>query len=293
MMSADVVSWWSLLCAVSAINILAWSISAVALKRRGAVMDADTLAARRLQLQLSAVYVFGCAFRSVSPVFDIPRLCLFDTWLSSVAVGRSVATCAELCFVAQWAVLLRETSRSTGSTIGKIAWRALVPLVAVAEICSWYSVLSTSNVGHIVEESIWGLSAALLVLSVAGMWTRCNPAHRHVLVTWGLASTVYAAYMFLIDVPRYWSRWMADEAIGRHYLSIAQGLHDVSTRWLVSYRWDDWKGEVTWMSLYFSVGVWLSIALIHAPAFGARVAVSEPNPLLTGRPRAPGYAAEN
>jgi hypothetical protein len=104
---------------------------------------------------------------------------------------------------------------------------------------------------------------------------------------------VYAAYMFLIDVPRYWSRWMADEAIGRHYLSITQGLHDVSTRWLVSYRWDDWKGEVTWMSLYFSVGVWLSIALIHAPAFGARVAVSAPNPLLTGRPRAPGYAAEN
>src|SRR5580658_6496418 len=131
MMSADVVSWWSLLCAVSAINILAWSISAVALKRRGSVMDAETLAARRLQVQLSAVYVFGCAFRSVSPVFDIPRLCLFDTWLSSAAVGRSVATCAELCFVAQWAVLLRATSRSTGSTIGKIAWRALVPLVAV------------------------------------------------------------------------------------------------------------------------------------------------------------------
>ncbi len=32
-------------------------------------------------------------------------------------IGRPVATIAELCFVAQWALLLREISRSTGSGI--------------------------------------------------------------------------------------------------------------------------------------------------------------------------------
>src|SRR5580693_2144933 len=134
MMSADVVSWWSLLCAVSVVNVLAWSISALAVNRRRGVMDPEMYAARRLQLQLSAVYVLGCAYRSVSPVFDIPRICLFNSWLSSVAVGRSVATCAELCFVAQWAVMLRETSQATGSAFGKFASRALIPLVAVAEL---------------------------------------------------------------------------------------------------------------------------------------------------------------
>ena len=155
MMSADVFSWWTLLCVVSAINILAWLTSGLALNRRWSALDAETRAMRRLQLQLSAVYVFGCAFRSVTPVFDIPRICLFNSWLSSVAVGRSVATCAELCFVAQWALMLREISRSTGSRFGAFAARALVPLVAVAEICSWYSVLTTSNIGHVLEESIW------------------------------------------------------------------------------------------------------------------------------------------
>jgi hypothetical protein len=39
----------------------------------------------------------------------------------------------------------------------------------------------------------------------------------------------------------------------------------VSTRWVVSRRWSDWQSEVTWMTLYFSVAVWLSLALIHAP----------------------------
>jgi hypothetical protein len=275
-MSADVFSWWSSLCAVSAVNVLAWSMSAAALNRRRTDMDANTYNARRLQLRLSAVYVFGCAFRSACPVFDIPRLCLFNSWLSSVAVGRSVATCAELCFVAQWAAMLQETSRAAGSVIGKFSSRALIPLVAVAELCSWYSVLTTSNIGHVIEESIWGLSAALLVASVVAIWMRCSAGYRHVLVTWGVAGAAYASYLFLVDVPMYWSRWIADQAAGRHYLSLAQGIRDVSSRWLVSYRWDDWKSEVIWMSLYFSVAVWLSIALIYSPEFERPVVVPAP-----------------
>src|SRR5258708_696785 len=112
--------WWSLLAALGALNIVAWAFSAAAVKRQRAAMSLDCYAARRLQLILSAVYVFGCAFRAALPVYDIPRLCLFNTWLSSVIVGRTVATCAELSFVAQWALLLRGTARLTGSVFARI-----------------------------------------------------------------------------------------------------------------------------------------------------------------------------
>jgi hypothetical protein len=275
MMSDGVVSWWSLLCAVAVLNILAWCMSAVAHNRRRALIAPEAYTAQRLQLQLSAVYVFGCAFRSVLPVFDGPRICLFNSWLSSVVVGRSVATCAELCFVAQWAVMLRETSRATGSVLGKIASLAVVPLIAVAEACSWYSVLTTSNLGHVAEESIWGLSAALLVTSMVVIWPRCAAAFRPVLLACCVAGAAYVAFMFLVDVPMYWSRWVADGTSGRHYMSIAQGARDVAVRRVVSYRWEDWKSEVVWMSLYFSVAVWLSIALIHAPVAEARSAARQ------------------
>jgi hypothetical protein len=265
MMSGSVVSWWLLLCAVSALNIIAWSMSAVALDRRRGVIAPGTFAVRRRLLWLSAVYVFGCAFRSALPVFDGHRLCLFNTFLSSALVGRSVATCAELCFAAQWAVMLRETSRATGSAFGRFAALAVVPLIAVAEVCSWYSVLTTSNIGHVAEESIWGLSGALLVAGMVAIWPRCTVSLRPLLLAWCIAGTAYVAFMFLVDVPMYWSRWIADGANGRHYMSIAQGVHDAAVRRIVSYRWQDWKSEVIWMSLYFSVAVWLSIALIHAP----------------------------
>jgi hypothetical protein len=46
---------------------------------------------------------------------------------------------------------------------------------------------------------------------------------------------------------------------------------DASVRWVVSHQWQVWKSEVTWMSLYFSVAVWLSIALIHTPALDRQI----------------------
>jgi hypothetical protein len=86
----------------------------------------------------------------------------------------------------------------------------------------------------------------------------------------------------------YWSRWVADEFGGRSYLSLAQGAHDMSVRWVVSHRWQDWKNEVVWMSLYFSVAVWISIALAHAPvpespaAAGQRRHASSMGPISIG-----------
>lgn len=266
MMTNELFAWWLFLCAVSGVNILAWSLAAAALERRRVALPAEIWATRRLLLWLSGGYALGCAFRSVFPVYDVPRLCLFDSWLCSVVVGRSVATFAELCFAAQWALLLREYACAAGSRVGKVASAAAVPLIVVAETCSWYAVLTTSNLGHVAEEFLWGVCAALIAASLIACWPQCERRWRPLLATWCTASLVYVAYMFLIDVPMYWSRWLADEASGRTYLSIAHGLRDISERWVVSHRWEDWQSELLWMSLYFSVGVWASISLIHAPA---------------------------
>jgi hypothetical protein len=260
----QVTSWWYILCAVATFNVIAWAVSAAALKQRQSAMSADSYIACRRQLLLSAIYVFGCAFRSALPVYDVPRLCLFNEWFSSVVVGRSVATVAELSFVAQWALMLRQSAAATGLVTAKVVPRAIVPLIAVAELCSWYSVLTTSNAGHVIEETLWGISGSLVVLDMVLMCARCTGARRRILATGCIAGAAYVAFMFLHDVPMYWSRWMTDEERGRHYLSIAQGLLDVSHHRVVSYRWEDWKTEIGWMSLYFSVAVWVSISLIHA-----------------------------
>jgi len=126
---------------------------------------------------------------------------MVDSWLSSVVVGRSVATIAEVCFAAQWALLLRAAAQTCSSRFAAKASRWIVPSIAVAEVCSWYAVITTSNLGHVLEESIWGLSAVMLVGSFVLLWPRSDRHHRPLLamaVTLGLG---YVVYMLLVDAP--------------------------------------------------------------------------------------------
>ena len=112
----SVTTWWLALIGVSLVNICAWVLAGVLPVRR-AVAD-PALATRRRQLLLSAPFVFGCAFRSVFPRADVQRICVVDSWLSSVAVGRTVATIAEVCFAAQCALLLRVLALEARTPVG-------------------------------------------------------------------------------------------------------------------------------------------------------------------------------
>lgn len=270
MKAFNVTFWWYFLCATAVFNVVAWAVSAAALKRDQATMTADSYIACRRQLVLSAIYVFGCAFRSALPVYDIPRLCLINGWLSSVVVGRSVATIAELSFIAQWALMFRERAETTRSPTARAIPFAIGLLIVIAEVCSWYSVVTTSNAGHVIEEALWGTSAVLVVVAMVLLRAQWTGARRRILLGWCALGVAYVAFMFLHDVPMYWSRWMSDEEHGRHYLSLWQGLTDISHHRVVSYSWQAWKSEIAWMSLYFSVAVWISISLVYASVRDAK-----------------------
>jgi hypothetical protein len=210
--------------------------------------------------------VAGCAFRSFLPVIDIPRIVLIDSRLSSVLVGRSVATVAELCFAAQWALVLHRAALLGGSAFVQAVAVAVVPLIVLAEGFSWYAVLTTQQRAHAVENSLWGLAAALTVAGVLVIGPQRLAAPFLPVIAGGAA---YVAFIFLYDVPMYWGRWVADQASGRTYLSVADGMAEVRGRWTVSCRWEDWRSEVAWMTLYFTCGVWSSVWLVYAsPALG-------------------------
>ena len=262
--SRSVVAWWAALCAVSVVNLGLWRLSATAVARRKASVEPAVYRFQRWQLLLSAVYVLGCGFRSIVPRADVQRIGLFDSWLSSVMVGRSVATVAELCFMAQWALLLHKIATDADCRFGVVVSWLLVPLIAVAELCSWYAVLTTSYLGNAVEESIWAFSAVLLMLSGLALWSGCRAGARPFLAAALVFGVAYVTFMCTVDIPMYVSRWLEDTANGREYLSLAQGFGDVWSRRVVTFEWEEWRSEIPWMSLYFSVGVWCSIALVHA-----------------------------
>jgi hypothetical protein len=94
--SNPVALWWSFLVTVSAVNIILL-LCLRALYRANPFGAANAIFAAEPLALLSAIYVFGCAFRLILPRANVERICLFDSWLSSVLIGRSVAMLGELC----------------------------------------------------------------------------------------------------------------------------------------------------------------------------------------------------
>ena len=274
--SNPVAWWWGLLTSVSAANIAVWfllyswfhqhpigilaSPSGVEFMLGQAVTPASA-SGIELMLLLCAGYVFGCAFRSFLPRADVQRICLFDTWLSSVAVGRSVATVAEICFAAQWAILLYQLGNMTGSdTVLNAAW-VIVPLILIAECFSWYAVLTTNYLFNAIENSIWAVAFLVVGIGLGRLLGEFDGAARAILMVAMVGIAGYLAFLTTIDVPMYLSRWRAEAAIGSKRLRLLEGLHDVATRWIVTHDIAHWKDEIAWMSLYFSMAVWASLAL--------------------------------
>ena len=132
----SVLLWWKMLSLVSIFNLIAWAWSAWTCWYRFHKNDREHFLQRRNHIWLSLVFVLVCGFRSWFPRGDVQRLVLVDSWMSSVFLGRSLATIAELCFVAQWAYLIREIARRTNAPYSRLATYWMLPITVTAEIFS-------------------------------------------------------------------------------------------------------------------------------------------------------------
>ena len=265
-MDAALSTWWLSLCAAAALNILLWIASARWLMRRAAHLP-TLLADRGLQLWLSLGYVLGCGFRSVFPMVDVPRICLHENWISRIAVGRTIATVAELCFAMQWALLLKEAGGGRG--MAALAGRLIFPLIVLAEIFSWSAVVTSNYILHAIENSLWTVAALLALAGFLSLRPQAEAATARFLEAACACAGGYVAYMVAVDVPMYVTRWLSD-AGGNGSLPLAEGLRTLVVRCIVEPRWEAWQHDVPWLTLYFTLAVWISIAVVHAPRFRTR-----------------------
>lgn len=245
--------WWIGLCGASLLNVGLWLVAT-------RVEMPDTTY-RSWQLVLSGVYVAVCAFRSIFPRVDLERLCLWDTPLSAIFTGRSVATLAEMCFAVQCTLFLSKLSEITRvASLDTLAlW--IVPVIVIAQLSCWYAVITLNHLGHVVEELLWTFIVALLAVGFANAWLHTHGVLRIVLSMGIVCGGAAVLLMGLIDVPMYIARWRHHRRVATPYLPLWEGLQDTLARRHLTRSWIVWRREVPWMTLYFSVGVWLSIGM--------------------------------
>jgi hypothetical protein len=168
-----------------------------------------------------------CGLRSLFPRVDLERVCLWDTRLSAILLGRTAATIAELRFALQCGLFLRRLSDIAGMPVLAAAAQAFVPLAIVAELLCWYAVLSLNHIGHAIEES---LSALLMLMLSAAFGTAALAAQgplRVMLFAGFLVYGIGAGLTLAFDVRMYVRRWRL-KAAGS--LALATGLRDSQRR---------------------------------------------------------------
>jgi hypothetical protein len=259
--------WWFTLTIISVFNIVAWMWTYVYYHSSAPKNFLKQSREKHLLLLLSSLYVFGCGFRSFLPRADVQRICLWDTWFSNVFIGRSVATIAELAFVAQWALIIHNYSNFYQLNKTKRLATILVPLIFLAEIFSWYAVITTNYLGNTLEESIWTITYMLIALALYQISRKLNYPLKFAGRLSVLGCLIYVSFMISVDVPMYYFRWLADTQNQKPYLDFWAGIQNLLTVWHVNHNITDWKTEIPWMTAYFSAAVWTSILLCYVPLF--------------------------
>lgn len=267
-MSNRILIWWVILCSVACVNIGMWTYTASWLSRRKHQYHPVDYKHRQWLLWLSSVYVFVCAFRSFFPRVDVLRICLVDTPLSSIFLGRSLATIAEICFIVELCLLFYFVGKRLHVRYSLNLAIVIILLVVIAEGFSWYAVLTTDNEGHVIENSIWTLAGILMVAFLSIIQSRARKGMQALLARIMAFGIGYVAYMVLVNVPMYVSRWQDDVIQGKEYLDLRQGLQEILHHCTVTFYWNLWRDDLGWQTLYFSAAVWLSIALIYIRPFG-------------------------
>ena len=115
--------------------------------------------------------------------------------------------------------------------------------------------LTTNYLGNAIENSIWAVAFFIAGIGLCRLVPEFDGPVRVILAIAIAGIAGYLAFLMTVDVPMYLSRWRAGLADGGKLLRPLEGLRDVSTRWIVTHDLAEWKGEIVWMSLYFSAAV--------------------------------------
>jgi hypothetical protein len=143
---------------------------------------------------------------------------------------------------------------------------AVLAIIAVAEILSWLAVLTRNDLFHAAENALWTVAAGFAAAFLASRWSYEGPLGRQVIlvaIAWAL---LYIVFMVTYVVPMYLRRWKA----GAAYLTLREGLQQVLARCTVEREWVQWRQDAAWLTPYFTLAVWISIALAFVPSLRSK-----------------------
>ena len=249
--SVEETLWWHLMCCGTYFNVMLLSTIS------------PTTNDEKKQKYLSSLFLLSTSIRSLFPRIDVERICYFDTFISTTIVGRTLATVGEVAFSLQISLAMLRLMKELD--VRSFVPYVITPAITVAQVLCWCGVLTTNQLFHCFEESIWTIFMFLLIPLTFRLMrkTECNKVYYKLMGCMTLL-TIYVIYMAFIDVPMYYKRYIHNEKQNVSYLSLKEGIADSTSCKVVTQSYYVWKEDSIWMIGYFIFCSLISIGLIKS-----------------------------
>lgn len=270
--------WWYTMLGITVLNLvllIATSTKQKKLAYSDELVNPPLPQRERTLVRAGAlVFTLVCGYRSVLPRIDVPRVCWFNVPLNWIVFGRAAATIAEVMWAMQMALVMRRLAISLGpggvGSLGQLAVgracraaKMVVGMACLAECFSWTNLITGDNVFAVVEQGLW----SLLFLTVGvGMSLLSRHVRQKAFLVFGVLAIAMGVEQGYEAYGMYLVRFIADQKHHKAYNGFVEGIKRLASCSLpISHTSDTWFSDATWMTGYFSVGVWTSIWLSIAP----------------------------
>ena len=198
---------------------------------------------------LMYTYVLVNTLRSIHPKRDVENICLNKSKFSSVLIGRSIATVAEISFIVLLTIYYNKIANNKYSAYTKL----IIAIIIISEIFSWLGCTTKNQIYNTLEESGWALS--FIIFSVIVYQINSEKPSDNLRFQL-FCYVLFVVYLLAVDIPMYYKRW---ENSKKKYLSISQGIDDIKNPKLITNDYNIWKQEMIWQTGYFFFASWYSI----------------------------------
>lgn len=272
-------AWWLMMCFVAAWNVyLVFAMWTKPYKK-----DVDAGLQFRLRF-FNMLYLLGSSFRAVFPRHYEQRLCYFNHYICYANLGRSVAYIAEvsvgytiyLWFTDAFDQILRKTDAKDVCCLRWLKRGSYLcfVLVFIANNLSNCCLITTNHGFCAMENSLWVcmeliclVLAFYLLQRFAVLYDQTGNKtflkNSNLMIKVIVFCSILAVYTAFLDVPQYIARYRADVLAGKIYFAwtwegFVNGVMDGLQCKEASQSFSLWKGEISWLTCYFTFGLWAS-----------------------------------
>jgi hypothetical protein len=219
---------------------------------------------------LAFPYVFQTSWRCIF-ISEYPnRRTIFDHPLNSVLLARLMAAVGEVCFGAQLALgLFVVCSPASVLPYTWVLYLAICMVIfdGIGQCCATYGTIMGSHFPFFVEGLLW-TSIFFIALLLACTSILATPLYNYdinALFLWMVLALTLPGITYLIFgyCPLCWDAWK--KAAPAVPSTFSAKFWEALTYRSPTHDWNVWQHEVTWQTLYFSIGTWSSLGLMAIP----------------------------